>query len=258
MNYLEEGGFLALLWDTLKDFGFNTYPEYSTREVMTTGQLLRCEVKVKISVCPTNPAWEEWECKAQRRNLSDTVQKAALEALTTFCGKHPAEIANSAAKVISVPERHIVPGGERETILLVQSDSHYSPDLVTSVRFSEATYDTYRRMVGESVFYRHQIYRYRVKKTECIAQALKEARAMIATLKKERRKDKAGIQELSEIIHEQNFLLQHNDQYMLELENQLEAIAVPPPEPVIPGPAGEEDAEDIQGESGIESGPKSP
>jgi hypothetical protein len=44
---------------------------------------------------------------------------------------------------------------------------------------------------------------------------------------------------------------------MLELENQLEAIAVPPPEPVILGPAREEDAKDIQGESGIESGPES-
>jgi hypothetical protein len=119
-------------------------------------------------------------------------------------------------------------------------------------------YNTYRRMVGESVFYRHQIYRYRVKEIECTAQVLKEARAMIATLRKERRKDKAKIQELSEIIHEQNFLLQHNDQYMLELENQLEVVVVPPPEPIIPGPAGEEDAEDIQGESGIESGPESP
>jgi hypothetical protein len=97
-------------------------------------------------------------------------------------------------------------------------------------------YDTYLRMVGESVFYRHQIYRYKVK---------------------ERRKDKAKIQELTEIIHEQNFLLQHNDQYMLELENQLEALAVPPLGPVIPGPAQEEEVEDIQGESGIESGPES-
>jgi hypothetical protein len=42
------------------------------------------------------------------------------------------------------------------------------------------------------------------------------------------------------------------------IENQLESIAVPPPEPIIPGPAGEEDAEDIQGKSGIESGPESP
>jgi hypothetical protein len=109
VDYLEEGGFPALLWDILKDFGYTTYPEYSTREIMTTGQLLRCEVKVKISACPTNPAWDEWECTAHGRNLSDTVQKAALEALTTFCGKHPAEIANSAAKVIPVPERHVAP-----------------------------------------------------------------------------------------------------------------------------------------------------
>jgi hypothetical protein len=81
---------------------------------------------------------------------------------------------------------------------------------------------------------------------------------MIATLKKGRRKDKAKIQELSEVIHEQNFLLQHNDQYMLELENQLESIADPPPEPVIPGPEGGEYAEEIQGEFGVESGPASP
>jgi hypothetical protein len=111
-------------------------------------------------------------------------------------------------------------------------------------------------MVGESVFYRHQIYRYRVKEMENTAQALEEARAMIGTLKKGIHKDKAKIRELSEFIHEQNFLLQHDDQYMFELENQLEAIAAPPSEPVIPGPAEEEDAEDIQGGSGIESGPE--
>jgi hypothetical protein len=48
-----EGGFPTLLWDTLKDFGYTAYPEYSTREVMTTSRLLHCEVKVKIPVCPT-------------------------------------------------------------------------------------------------------------------------------------------------------------------------------------------------------------
>jgi hypothetical protein len=155
------------------------------------------------------------------------VQKAALESLTTFCGKHSDEVASTAAKVILVPERHIGPRVESKAFLSAQGNSHYSPDLFTSVRFSEAMYDTYRRMVGESVFYRHQVYRFRVKEIENTAQALKEPRAMITTLKKGRRKDKAKIQELSEVIHEQNFLLQHNDQYMFELENQLEAIAAP-------------------------------
>jgi hypothetical protein len=93
---------------------------------------------------------------------------------------------------------------------------------------------------------------------ENTTQALKEARAMIATLKKERCKDKAKIRELSGVIHEQDFMLQHNDQYKLELENQLEGIAAPPPEPVIPGPEGGKDAEEIQGEFGVESGPASP
>jgi hypothetical protein len=97
VNYLEEDGFPALLWDTLKDFGYTAYPEYSTREIMTTGQLLRCEVRVKISMCLTNPSWNEWECKAQGQNLTYTVQKAALKALTTFFGKHPDEIAGSTA-----------------------------------------------------------------------------------------------------------------------------------------------------------------
>jgi hypothetical protein len=36
------------------------------------------------TLCPTHPTWEEWEVKAQGLNLADTVQKAALEALTTF------------------------------------------------------------------------------------------------------------------------------------------------------------------------------
>jgi hypothetical protein len=70
LNCLEEGGFPALLWDTLKDFGYAAYPEYSARELMSTGQLLRWEVKVNIPVCPTHPTWEEWEVKAQGLNFS--------------------------------------------------------------------------------------------------------------------------------------------------------------------------------------------
>jgi hypothetical protein len=64
-------------------------------------------------------------------------------------------VAGSAAKVIPVPERHTVPCVECEAFLPAQGNSHYSFDLVTSVRFSEAMYDTYRLMVGENVFYRH-------------------------------------------------------------------------------------------------------
>jgi hypothetical protein len=63
-------------------------------------------------------------------------------------------------------------------------------------------YDTYQVMVGESMFYRHQVYRQEVNGAEAMTQELKEARATVARLKQKRRKDKATIQELSELIHE--------------------------------------------------------
>jgi hypothetical protein len=151
------------------------------------------------------------------------MQKAALEALTTFCEKHADLVASTTAMVIPVPNQHPGHGIDREAFLSAQ-DGHHSLELVTSVRFSKAMLDTSQVMVGESMFYRHQVYRQHVNGAEAITQVLKEARATIARLKKKRRKDKAIIQELSEIIHEQNFLLQHNDQYMLDLENQLEAV----------------------------------
>jgi hypothetical protein len=84
---------------------------------MTTGQLLRWEVKVKIPVCSTHPTWEEWEVKTQGLNLADTVQKAALEALTTFCEKHTDLVASTVAKVIPLPKQHYRHGIEREAFL---------------------------------------------------------------------------------------------------------------------------------------------
>jgi hypothetical protein len=180
------------------------------------------------------------------------MQKAALEALTTFCEKHADLVASTAAKVIPLPKQHSEHGTEREAFLSAQ-DNLYSPELVTSIRFSKAMFDTYQVKVGESMFYRHQVYRQQVNGAEAITQKLKEARATIARLNKRRRKDKETIQELREVIHEQNFLLQHNDQYMLDLENQLEVVAAPPSDP-----EEEEDPEEIQGESGVESGHASP
>jgi hypothetical protein len=176
---------------------------------MTTGQLLRWEVKVKIPVCPTHPTWEEWEVKAQGLNLADTVQKAALEALTTFCDKHADLVASTAARVIPLLKQHSRHEIECEAFLSAR-DNYYSPELVTSVCFSKAMFDTYQVIVRESMFYRHQVCRQQVNGAEAITQQLNEARATIARLKKRRRKDKAIIQELSEVIHEQNFLLQHN------------------------------------------------
>jgi hypothetical protein len=139
-------------------------------------------VKVKIPVCLTHPTWEQWEVKAQGLNLADTVQKAALEALTTFCEKHSNLVTSNAAKVIPLPEQYSGHGIKREDFLSAQ-DNHHSPELVTSIRFSKAMYDTYHVMVGESMFYRHQVYRQQVNGAKAITQEFKVAQAMVAHLK---------------------------------------------------------------------------
>jgi hypothetical protein len=149
--------------------------------------------------------------------------------------------------VIPLPKQHSGHGIECEAFLSPQSN-HHSPELDTSVRFSKAVFDTSQVMVGESMFYRHLVYKRQVNGAEAITQELKEARATIARLKKRRRKDKTTIQEMSQVIQKQNFLLEHNYQYMLDLENQLEVVVAPPPEP-----EEEEDPEEIQGESGVET-----
>jgi hypothetical protein len=99
--------------------------------------------------------------------LADTVQKAALEALTTFCEKHADLVASTAAKVIPIPKQHSGHGIEHEAFLFAQ-DNHHSPKLVTSVHFFKGMYDTYQVMVGESMFYRHQVYRQQVNAAEAI------------------------------------------------------------------------------------------
>jgi hypothetical protein len=74
-------------------------------------------VNVKIPVCPTHPTWEEWEVKAQGWKLAGTVQKAVLEALTTFCEKHADLVASTAAKVIPLPKQRSEHGIESEAFL---------------------------------------------------------------------------------------------------------------------------------------------
>jgi hypothetical protein len=83
-----------------------------------------------------------------------------LKCSQLFCGKHPDVVAGTGTMVIPLPERHARPWVEHEAFLSAQGNSHYSPDLVTSVWFSKAMFDTYRLMVGEGKSYRCQIYRY--------------------------------------------------------------------------------------------------
>jgi hypothetical protein len=86
---------------------------------MSEGQIPSCEVKVKISACPANLSWEAWESKAQGLEWADTLQKAALEAPTTFCGKHSASVAHTTTKAIPLHKQYHGHWAEHESLLSV-------------------------------------------------------------------------------------------------------------------------------------------
>ena len=106
-------------------------------------------------------------------------------------------VAHTTAKVIPLHEHYHGQWTEQESLISVQENSHYNPDLITSVRFSKTMYDTYQLLVRENAIYRNQ-----VREMESTTHELKEAQAMIKTLKKGRRKDKAKILELRQEIQD--------------------------------------------------------
>jgi hypothetical protein len=157
-------------------------------------------------VCPTNLTREEWDCKAQGLNLVDTVQKATLEVLTTFCGKHPDVVASTAAEWFLYLSDTLDHGSNAK--LLSQLRATLTIVLIFSPQFVSL-----RPCLPPIDWWWEKVHSIDAKSTSIelkkwrTAQALKEARAVIATLKKGRRKDKAKIRELSEVTHEQNFPL---------------------------------------------------
>jgi len=92
---------------------------------------------------------------------------------------------------------------------------------------------------------------------------LNEAHTQIEALKRKKQEHKGKIRELrnelrikNETIAHKNHMLQNAQLHMWDLENQLEEMAAQQHVPAAPEPEGEDDPEEIQGESGIESGPE--
>jgi hypothetical protein len=60
-------------------------------------------------------------------------------------------VAGTTAKVIPLPKQRPGHGIEREAVLAAQCNPPYSPEVVTTICFSKAMFDTYQVMVGESM-----------------------------------------------------------------------------------------------------------
>ena len=83
-NGLHWEGFPRLLWESLQLFCYTEPPQYDCFTYTVEGVTL-CTVKMTIPQHPFRAHWQPIEMEAFGYRLADTVEAAALEAVTTFC-----------------------------------------------------------------------------------------------------------------------------------------------------------------------------
>ena len=91
-NGLHWEGFPRLLWESLQLFCYTEPPQYECF-MYTVEEVTRWTVKMTI---PQHPFWAHWqpiEIEAFGYRFADTIEAAALEAITIFCKQHPNEVA---------------------------------------------------------------------------------------------------------------------------------------------------------------------
>jgi hypothetical protein len=98
---LTVGGFPPLLWETLQRLGYTEPPMYYGREEQEDG-VPKCEVRLRIPKHPACPNFKARRIAAHGRELYDTCQKAALQALADYCQIFEEDIEHTPARFFPV------------------------------------------------------------------------------------------------------------------------------------------------------------
>ena len=91
-NGLHWESFPRLLWESLQLFCYTETPQYNCFTYTVLG-VTRCTMKMIIPQHPFQARWQPIEIETFGYHLADTVEAAALEAITAFCEQHPNEVA---------------------------------------------------------------------------------------------------------------------------------------------------------------------
>ena len=97
-------GFPAILWDTLRWFGYQSPPLYSGRLYVEQG-IQTCQVQALVPPPFARPDWPSLGIIAYGLSPEDTWESAALQLLTQFCQFHPVEITLDPIGLFSVRSR---------------------------------------------------------------------------------------------------------------------------------------------------------
>ena len=87
-NGLHWMGFPRLLWESLQLFCYTEPPPYDCFTYTAEG-VTHCTVKMTIPQHPFRAHWQPIEVEVFGYRFADTIEAAALEAITIFCKQHP-------------------------------------------------------------------------------------------------------------------------------------------------------------------------
>jgi hypothetical protein len=113
---LQHPGFPTLLWDVLHHFSYTGFPSYRGRPYHQF-VLWHYKVHVDIPTHPTDRTMMAWFTTARGDNLDDTLERAALQALTEFYECHLPVLGDTAIALLPIRNEGNVVWCERITAI---------------------------------------------------------------------------------------------------------------------------------------------
>jgi hypothetical protein len=264
-NALHWEGFPHLLWESLRSFGYTDPPQYDAVEYQEEG-IYRARVRMTIPQHPLHSQWQLIEIEVMGYRIVDTIEGAALEAIYVFYNQHPREVAGQPIGLFATTDPN-----EPEWNLRVVPESHRlegPPEeaLRGMMRFMNVQYHyqlLLRREMGQLVNVARSLYREadrHITQVDQLRALVIEKDGIIATQNEtiHHREDQINesdatitqhntiIEFLQEQIHDLILEVDDANAHLIELQQQ-------PVPPTVPAPEEEEDPEEIEGVSEIDS-----
>ena len=85
---LDWEGFPKVLWDTLREAGYPTPPDYQGWEYQASG-VTRCRVLLRVPPHPEHPEWPSLDLQLYGHHFEDSFELATLRGLLIFYEQHP-------------------------------------------------------------------------------------------------------------------------------------------------------------------------
>lgn len=144
---MDKPRFIQLLWKTLQKLGFQNPPEYYWKKEDTYHKQY-CTVYVHIPDEDFNPNWRLDEVIEQGFEFNDTVERAAMTALTELCEKHKGQVGSTSARFYPIKNQD---GIWRRRIKALKNKSRVEHDLLVAATsdYMTAMYNLHQSCLKE-------------------------------------------------------------------------------------------------------------